>query len=196
MNRGINSGRKRLWKLLPLTVSLIFAAAYAYCSGLRVEEGRAKISIPFGRVYDYNNILVAYVADGDTVKLENGLWVRLLGIDTPEYYDSDKLLRDARRRKQDISTIKEMGALSKAFTREILKNKRVRLEFDAEKYDKYDRLLAYVFLQDGTFVNAKIIEYGYARVMIIPPNLKYADLFIRLQQEAKAAKRGLWRMGY
>jgi endonuclease YncB( thermonuclease family) len=56
--------------------------------------------------------------------------------------------------------------------------------------DRYGRLLAYVYLKDGTFVNAWLVEQGYAQVMTVPPNVKYQDLFLKLQREAR---RELWR---
>ncbi len=71
--------------------------------------------------------------------------------------------------------------------------KTVRLEFDVQQVDRYNRLLAYVYLKDGTFVNAWLVENGYAVVMTIPPNVKYQELFLKLQREAREAKRGLWR---
>jgi micrococcal nuclease len=118
--------------------------------------------------------------------------VRLIGIDTPEMHDSDKLRRDSSRSQQDIATIKELGRRAYKFTQDLVEGKYVSLEFDVERYDKYNRLLAYVYLKDGTFVNAKIVEEGYASLMSIPPNVKYADLFLKLYQEARENKRGLW----
>lgn len=182
---------KRL-KALPLIVSIFIAAIYGIFSN---SENKNKIFVHFRQNYDYNNILVTYVADGDTLKLEDGSWVRLIGIDAPEYHESEKLFRDAKRGKKDIAKIKEMGARSMKFTRSLAENKKVCLEFDVEKYDHYQRLLAYVFLvEDGAFLNAKIIEAGFAKTMTIPPNVKYADLFRTLQRQAKEEKRGLWRM--
>ncbi len=70
----------------------------------------------------------------------------------------------------------------------------MRLEFDVEKRDRYGRTLAYVYLEDGTFVNAKILEEGYGQVMTIPPNVKYSDHFLKLQREARAGNKGLWRL--
>ena len=67
------------------------------------------------------------------------------------------------------------------FTKDLVEGKRVSLEFDVEKNDKYGRLLAYVYLRDKnkTFVNAEIVKQGYASLMTIPPNIKYADLFYK-----------------
>ena len=55
------------------------------------------------------------------------------------------------------------------------------------------RILAEVALRDGSFVNRCLVEHGYAQVMTVPQNLKYQDLFLKLLQEPKEQKRGLWR---
>jgi micrococcal nuclease len=154
------------------------------------EEG--KFMIPLGRNYNYANILVTRVIDGDTLELENGDRLRLIGIDTPEIHQSQKLLRDSRRSKQDIQTIQALGQRAKVFTRQLVERKRVSLEFDIERYDRYNRLLVYVFLKDGTFVNARIVEAGYAQLLTVPPNVKYVDLFKKLYKEARLNKKGLW----
>ena len=152
-----------------------------------------KFSIPIGKSTDYSNILVKRVVDGDTLLLENGERVRLIGIDTPEMHDSSKLTRDARSSKQNIAAIKEMGQRSYQFTRNLVEGKIVSLEFDVERQDKYKRLLAYVYLKDGTFVNAEIVKQGYASLMTYPPNVKHADHFLNLYREARENKRGLWK---
>ena len=142
---------------------------------------------------DYSNILVTKVFDGDTLRLVNGEKVRLLGIDSPEMYESDKLFRDAQRTGGDIETIMARGRESYKFTKKLVEGRRVKLEFDVEKRDKYGRLLAHVFIADTQlFLNAEILKQGYAEPMIIPPNLKYADYFQGLYQEARENKRGLW----
>jgi len=151
-----------------------------------------KFSIPFGKSYNYLDILVKRVIDGDTLQLVNGERVRLIGIDTPELHESDKLYRDSLRTKQDARIIQELGRRAYEFTKQLVEGKRVILEFDVEKYDRYKRLLAYVYLKDGTFVNAEIVKQGYASLMTIPPNVKYSDLFLRLYQEARQNLRGLW----
>jgi micrococcal nuclease len=152
-----------------------------------------KINIPFGKAHNYSDILVTRVVDGDTLQLASGERVRLIGIDTPEMHESDKLYRDSLRSGQDARTIKAMGKKAYEFTRALLEGKRVSLEFDVEKYDRYERLLAYVYLKDGTFVNAEIVKQGYASLMTFPPNVKYVDLFLKLFREAHQEERGLWK---
>ncbi|MCU0651536.1 MAG: thermonuclease family protein [Candidatus Omnitrophica bacterium] len=150
-------------------------------------------SVPFGDSYNYTDIRVTRAVDGDTLLLESGERVRLIGIDTPEMHESKKLYKDAERAKEDISTIQKLGRRSYEFTKNLVEGKRVSLEFDAERYDRYKRLLAYVYLKDGTFVNAEIVKQGYASLMTFPPNVKYADLFLKLYQEARQERRGLWK---
>jgi len=141
---------------------------------------------------DYSGVLVSRAVDGDTLKLGTGERVRLIGIDTPEMHESEKLYRDSRKSGQGVKEIQAMGRRAYEFTKSLVEGKRVRLEFDVEKHDKYGRLLAYVYLQDGTFVNAEIVKQGYASLMTYPPNVKYADLFLNLYRQARENKRGLW----
>jgi len=136
---------------------------------------------------------VERVVDGDTLKLSDSERVRLIGIDTPESKDNAKLRKDSKRTGQNAKEIIEMGKRAADFTRKLVDGKEVKLEFDVSQRDKYGRLLAYVYLIDGTFVNAEIIKQGFAQVMTIPPNVKYQDLFLKLQKEARENKRGLWR---
>ncbi len=140
-----------------------------------------------------NYVYIEKVIDGDTLKLTNGRKIRLIGVDTPEVHYSQKLTRDSKQSGKDIKAIQKLGERAAAFTRELCLGKKVRLELDVLKKDKYKRILAYVYLEDGTFVNAKIIEEGYGQVMTIPPNVKYAGYFLRLQKEARENNRGLWK---
>lgn len=136
---------------------------------------------------------VKRVADGDTVILSDGRKVRLIGIDTPESRSNAKLKRDAERTGWDHDTILALGKRSAQFTRSAAEGKRVRLEYDVETKDRFGRTLAYLFLEDGTFINAELVKEGYATVYTVPPNVKYKDLFLSLQKDARQAKRGLWR---
>ena len=135
---------------------------------------------------------VARAVDGDTLKLADGRRVRLIGVDTPELHYSEKLLRDSQRTHKDIKELQAMGKVAADFTRRLCEGKRVRIETDVRKTDKYGRLLAYIYLEDGTFVNAKILEEGYGQVMTIPPDVKYADYFLKLERKARESRKGLW----
>jgi micrococcal nuclease len=123
--------------------------------------------------------MVEKVIDGDTIVLKNGERVRYLGIDAPETRFSP-------------FGAEYYGEEAKKRNRELVEGRRVRLEFDVEKRDKYGRLLAYVFV-DSIFVNALLLREGYAKLHFIPPNNRYLDLFIKLEKEAKLTNQGLWR---
>jgi len=139
-------------------------------------------------------VRVVYVVDGDTFKIDTGEKVRMLGIDTPEMHESAKLFKDSARSGQDAKIIQQMGQEAKAFVVPLIEGKPVRLEFDIQKKDKYGRLLAYVFLEDGTFLNKYILEKGFASPLTIPPNVKYADDFKALFKVARSKKLGLWKL--
>jgi len=177
--------------ILLLAVTSVFAAEEEPFKIYTTGDG--KFTIPFGKTYDYTDIYIRRVIDGDTIQLESGERVRLIGIDTPEMHESDKLYRDSQRSGEDIKVIKELGQRAYQFTKKLVEGKRVSLEFDVEKYDRYNRLLAYVYLKDGTFVNAEIVKQGYASLLTIPPNVRYADLFTKFYREARENKRGLWK---
>jgi micrococcal nuclease len=187
--------KKKLCFLVIVAVFLSFSQVSFAGEFLSKGEktGDWAFKIPFGESGEYSSIVVKRAVDGDTLLLADGQRVRLIGIDTPEVHDSSKLAKDAQRSQQDKSTIKELGKQSMEFTRSLVEGKRVRLEFDVEKKDVYERVLAYVFLEDGTFVNAEIVKAGYASLMTYPPNVKYADLFLKLYQEARENHRGLWK---
>jgi len=119
------------------------------------------------------------VDDGDTVVLTDGRRVRYTGINAPEVAHED---RPAER----------FGPEARDFNRKLVFKKRVRLEFDREKHDQYGRVLAYLFLQDGIFVNAELVKGGYAYHVFLRPNTKYDTLLLSLQREAMAKRLGMW----
>ncbi|HYH55038.1 MAG TPA: thermonuclease family protein [Anseongella sp.] len=124
---------------------------------------------------------VEEVTDGDTFVLKDGEKVRLIGIDAPETPQSYK--------QRNF----HYGIEARDYLEELIESRRVKLEFDREKRDRYGRLLAYVWLESGLFINAHLIREGYARVVTFPPNVKYHDELIRFEDEARKAKRGLWK---
>ena len=123
--------------------------------------------------------VVQRVIDGDTVVLSGGERVRYIGVDTPELHHPRKPVQWYARE-------------AKEFNRQLVDGKSVRLELDVEKRDRYGRLLAYVYLKDGTFVNAELLRQGFGQLLTIPPNVKHVGLFVQMQKEAREAGRGLW----
>lgn len=127
---------------------------------------------------------VKKIVDGDTFYIEDetskGTKIRLIGVDAPE------------SRKTFKREIGYYGKEAKEYLKTLLDGKLVRLEYDIDRFDQYKRTLAYVYLEDGTFVNADLVKNGYAMVMTVPPNVKYADEFVKLQREARENGRGLW----
>ncbi|MFH1593177.1 MAG: thermonuclease family protein [Candidatus Omnitrophota bacterium] len=186
-----NKRRGRAFCFLILIALLVSSFAVSV-QGDTEEKKKFRFSLPFIKRYNYDSILITRVVDGDTVELENRERVRLIGIDTPEAWFSSKLERDAKRTKKDYKTIITMGIAASKFTRALAEKKIVRLEFDAEKKDRYGRLLAYVYLPDGRMLNAELVKEGYAQVYTFPPNVKYVELFSKMQREARESNRGFW----
>ena len=127
-----------------------------------------------------------YVNDGDTfmVRDENLVKykIRLIGIDAPESVNWGK------------KKVQLFGYESKMYLRTFLYQKKVRFEFDITKLDFYGRTLAYVYLEDGTFLNKNLVENGYAKVYTFPPNVKYVEVFKKAEKLARSKKLGLWKI--
>ena len=136
-------------------------------------------------------VIVERVVDGDTFKMANGEKIRLLGIDTPEKFQSSKLDKDSKKSGQDKKTLQALGQAASDYVKNLAEGKKVRLvkEPGTDK-DKYGRSLRYVYLEDGTLVNAKIIQDGYANVY--PTPISKIEEFRKYEREARENKRGLW----
>ena len=108
--------------------------------------------------------------------------MRYIGVNTPETNHPTKGEEPGGREATEVN-------------RRLVKGRTVHLRLDVQERDRYGRLLAYVWIsQDGkeVMVNAELVRLGYAQVMTIPPNVRYQDLFLKLQREAREAGRGLW----
>jgi micrococcal nuclease len=121
------------------------------------------------------------VVDGDTIVLDGNEKVRLIGIDSPE-------LNDSR------ATVRQLAEKCYEFARSIIEGRRVRLEYDQDRVDKYGRTLAYIYLENGTFINAEMVKQGFAYAYVKYP-FKHMDDFRRYEQEARQNSRGLWAGG-
>ncbi|MDZ4179056.1 MAG: thermonuclease family protein [Coriobacteriia bacterium] len=141
---------------------------------------------------DFEPATVTRIIDGDTIDVRFGDGrierVRFIGVDTPE----------------DTTRHEPYGPEATAYATRTLADQNVYLEYDAERRDRYDRLLAYVWLEQpagvsdatvrASLFNARLLLDGYAQLLTIPPNVAYADRFTSFQTEAREAGRGLWNL--
>ncbi|MCC3144562.1 thermonuclease family protein [Halanaerobium sp. Z-7514] len=149
----------------PLTaiilITLILSGSYFYLGQDSAEE-----------------LYVAQVIDGDTIRIASGESVRFIGIDTPEI--------DWENNEAEF-----YGWEARDYLQQKIAEKNVRLEYDQDREDHYGRLLAYVYLNDK-HLNHDLLENGYATLMIVEPNNKYEAQFKNAAEEARRAKKGLW----
>jgi len=125
---------------------------------------------------------VVRVVDGDTIHVRIGARVekvRYICVNTPEVHHPTKGEEPGGREAAEVN-------------RRLVEGQAVRLELDVQERDRYGRLLAYVWIGD-LMINAELVRLGYAQVMTIPPNVRYQEVFLKLQREAREAGRGLWR---
>ena len=160
-----------------LTTVLLFIAAALLYFFFPDEEAdtpsrEGLIPVEFVKTIDGDTIWINY--EGEERKL------RYLLIDTPE-------LNHQQQGKQPFAEE------AKNRNDELLKSGQLEIEFDiGEKEDKYDRLLAYVYV-DGESVQEKLIEEGLARVgYIYPPNTKHLDPYKAAEEKAQQAGIGIW----
>ena len=122
---------------------------------------------------------VKRVIDGDTLLLDDGTKVRLLGINTPEIQHGQQ-------------TDEAGGRLAKQWLTTQLTGQAVRLETDNEKLDRYGRTLAHVFTSSNDHINVQLVQQGLAVVSLYPPNVNYAATLIAAQTIAETKHIGLW----
>ncbi|NNL42374.1 MAG: hypothetical protein HKO79_07745 [Desulfobacterales bacterium] len=123
--------------------------------------------------------MVKSINDGDTIILNDNRSIRYIGINAPEINHGEK-------------EAEPYGYKAKQFNKSKVFKKKVRLEFDQERLDQYGRLLAYVFLPDGRFINEKILEQGYGFYLFRKPNIRYDSLLLNAQRKAMLGTKGIW----
>lgn len=121
---------------------------------------------------------VTRVIDGDTIELSDKRKVRYIGINS--YESSDK-----------ESGAKCLAEKSTEANRQLVLNKEIEMEKDISETDKYGRLLRYIWV-DNIMVNSEIVKNGWAGVYSYPPDIKYNEVFLRMQQEARLNSLGIW----
>lgn len=172
-------GRRLSKKTLKLIISLLIILAGAVAAGSRSSDRGANL-ISQNQPGLYR---VEEVSDGDTFIVDmNGTReiIRMIGVDTPETHHPDR-------------PVQCYGREASEYLRKLLVDKKVRLEADPlnTNRDRYERLLRYVYLPDGTLVNGKIVEEGYG-FSYTPFPFSKTDIFDQYEQDAKQNKRGLW----
>ena len=125
--------------------------------------------------------IVKWVYDGDTLLLTDKRKIRLIGIDTPE-------VKHHKQKKQAYS------AKAKEALRELLKKHRYKivLRYGPEKKDRYSRTLAHVFTPNGINISSWLLEKGFAKTLVFPPNIKLAQCYKEAEQKAQSKSLKIW----
>lgn len=148
---------------------------------MKIPSPVATESATFGM--EGERTLVVEVIDGDTVKVENGKTVRLLGVDTPETKDPRK-------------PVQCFGKEASNELKRLIDKKYVILEKDISETDKYNRLLRYIYLPldngQTLFVQDYLVREGFATALTFPPDVKFSEQLRDAERFAKQNKKGLW----
>jgi micrococcal nuclease len=188
-------------KILPLVVLLIIVIGVISLSSPKVENQpvinelkdtiatTSTSSVSINEIKDQqvqqtDLVDVISVVDGDTIKVSidgKTTTLRLIGIDTPETVDPR-------------TPVQCFGTESSRKAKELLSGKKVRIEQDLSQgeLDKYGRLLAYVYRDDGLFYNEYMVKQGYAHEYTYNAPYKYQTEFKADQKYAQDNKLGLW----
>lgn len=164
-------------RTFPWLLSIVLLLAFTAACTKSDSSGAATSTTSSGR----QQATVSRVVDGDTieVKLDGKAYkLRYIGVDTPETVDPNR-------------PVGCFGPEASKRNKELILGKTVELEKDVSETDAFGRLLRYVWL-DGEMVNARLVRDGYAQVSTYPPDVKYQQLFLQLQREAREAGAGLW----
>lgn len=150
-----------------ITFLLIILLAITGCS-LYYQHHTDNIPEPAGDI-----VLSKKIIDGDTFVTDDGMNIRLLGINAPErdsyYYNESTLMLEY-----------------------LIEGKELVLEEDVETFDQYGRYLAYVYSGE-IFINLEMVKRGFANVYTNPPNVEYVDEFLEAERYARRNEMGLWK---
>ncbi len=172
---------KRRFYLISLVglilLGLVFPLGMVVAQGEEAQK-QIEIVVPTKPIDGLRSVFVERVIDGDTIITDDEERIRYIGMNTPETVHPSKPVEFFGEEASDKNT-------------ELVEGQIVELEFDIEKIDQYGRTLAYIWLDDE-MINAKLLAEGYAQVATYPPNIKYVDYFLFLQEEARINEMGLW----
>ncbi len=123
---------------------------------------------------------VKWVADGDTIFLQDGRHIRLIGINAPEVSHDDR-------------PAEPFGNAARKALKKLVDHRKVRLEWDETKRDHYGRTLAHVFDQNNELVSCTMLTKGLAHLLYHKNAPRYFSKLLQSQQNAMAQKAGFWR---
>ncbi len=136
-----------------------------------------------GEITSQRSAIVTYVIDGDTIEVDDDTRVRLLGINSPEIgYNG--------------ATDEPMARRARKFVADRVVGTTVTLKLERKQRDRYGRLLAHVFLKDGTNLQEQILAQGLGSVVAIPPNIGLVDIYQIAERAARRDKLGIWNHRY
>jgi micrococcal nuclease len=130
--------------------------------------------------FNRQTVLVHETLTGDTACLNGGKLVKYIGLSSPPP-------------KSAIVLVQEYGVNALEFNKSMVQGKKIHIEWDSQIRDDQNRLLGYVFLEDGTFLNEEILRQGHARWVFSPPNTRYSGVLRKAELEARRGKKGLWK---
>lgn len=157
----------RCWLIALLLCCCSTTVSAADCPAIRADE----------------RVEVAYVYDGDTVKLADGRKLRFIGINTPEI---------GRHGKANQA----LAIQARSFLDDLLNvhKRMLNLQYGTEEHDHYGRLLAHAFLDTGSNIAVQLLDAGLATTLVVPPNSWAVDCYQQHEKSARTARRGLWSL--
>ena len=167
--------QKRLITAIVLVIAALYTQWLSQPDGLHNTPPATATPLPAPA----GLVRVVTVVDGDTIEIEGGARVRYIGVNTPETVHPTK-------------AVECFGKEASDYNKKLLEGGYVKLVRDISDTDKYGRLLRYIYLPDGTFVNLKLVTDGYAYADTYPPDVAHAKEFVAAQSAARTAVRGLW----
>lgn len=146
----------------------------------------------FHKNVQMEEILVLKVLSSDTIILENGQRIKLLGVDSYGPAPRPKIEYDQKGKPIEMPVEPTIPLEDQAlvFAQDLMEGKKVKLEFDLEARDEKGNKTAYVYLPNGSLANVELLRQGFVKLRIRPPNVKHEDLLKKAYQEARKEQRG------
>ncbi len=143
--------------------------------------------------FKQEEVLVVKVISTDTLVLEDGRRIKLLGIESFGPPPRPPVKYDSKGRPIEVDKVEPTIPLEEqaiVFARSLLEGKKVKLEYDVDSRNEQGYKVAYVYLPDGRMANVELLRQGFVRLKTRVPNVKHEDLLRSAYQEARKQQRG------